>query len=82
MTNITDIQAILVQVFEELRAGKIEPKKAAEINNTAGKILSSLKVQLAYHALRHEMPVLPFIEEGTEITNPLSLLPGEADGTP
>lgn len=61
MTNIADIRDELVQVFNDLRAGKIEARDAVEINNTAGKIISACKVQIAYHALRGEAPEIAFL---------------------
>jgi hypothetical protein len=62
MTTITDIRNDLVNVFNRLRDGTMEAKDAVEINNTAGKIISSVKVQLAYAALRGEQPVIPFLQ--------------------
>lgn len=61
MTTITDIRNDLVNVFNRLRDGTMEAKDAVEINNTAGKIISSVKVQLAYAALRGEQPDIPFL---------------------
>ena len=62
MTTITEIRNDLIDVFNGLRDGTLETKDAVEINNTAGKIISSAKVQLAYHALRGESPSIPFLE--------------------
>lgn len=61
MTTITDIRNDLVNVFNKLRDGTMEAKDAVEINNTAGKIISSVKVQLAYAALRGEQPEIAFL---------------------
>jgi hypothetical protein len=61
MTNITDIRDSLIEVFDKLRDGDMDLKQAAEINNTAGKIINTAKVQLAYAALRGEQPVIPFL---------------------
>lgn len=61
MTTITDIRNDLIEVFNGLKSGSLEAKDAVEINNTAGKIISSAKVQLAYHALRGEAPEIPFL---------------------
>ena len=60
-TTITDIRNDLIVVFHGLRGGTLEFKDAVEINNTAGKIIASAKVQLAYHALRGERPEIPFL---------------------
>lgn len=62
MTTITDIRNDLIAVFNGLRDGKIEPKDASEMNNAAGKIISSDKVQLAYAALRSERPDIEFLK--------------------
>lgn len=62
MTTITDIREDLIAVFNKLRDGTMEAKDAFEINNTAGKIISSAKVQLAYAALRGEKPDIPFLQ--------------------
>lgn len=67
MTTITDIRNDLIEVFNGLKAGTIEPKQAVETNNTAGKIISSAKVQLAYHALRGEAPNIPFLAGDTAV---------------
>lgn len=66
MTTITDIRDQLVEVFNGLRDGTIEPKAAVEVNNTAGKIIGTAKVQLAYHALRGESPNIPFLAAPVE----------------
>lgn len=62
MTTITDIRNDLINVFNGLRDGSMEAKDAFEINNTAGKIISSAKVQLAYAALRGERPDIEFLK--------------------
>lgn len=61
MTNITDIRDSLIEVFDKLRDGDMDLKQASEINNTAGKIINTAKVQIAYAALRGEQPVIPFL---------------------
>lgn len=66
MTTITDIRNDLIRVFNGLRDGTIDAHEAFEINNTAGKIISSAKVQLAYHALRGERPNIEFLDGCTE----------------
>lgn len=59
--SITGIRDHLLVVFNGLRDGTMEAKDAVEINNTAGKIISSAKVQLAYHAMRGEKPEIAFL---------------------
>jgi hypothetical protein len=59
--NVSEITNVLLQVFNGLTSKQIEPKDAVEINNTAGKIASFLKVQLAYHQMRGEKPDIEFL---------------------
>lgn len=59
--DINGVRDHLLVVFNGLRDGEIEAKHAVEINNTAGKIISSIKVQLAYHAMREERPEIEFL---------------------
>lgn len=61
MKTVTELRNELIVVFEALRKGHIELPRAAEINNTAGKILSTVKVQLASAVLRGEKPDILFL---------------------
>ena len=63
--NITDVRDQLLEVFDGLRAGTVDIKNAVEINNTAGKIINTAKVQIAYSALRGEAPYIPFLDTTT-----------------
>lgn len=72
MTTITDIRDDLIKVFNGLRDGTVDIKDAVEINNTAGKIINSAKVQLAYAALRGETPLIPFLDTTPAPTKTLS----------
>jgi len=49
--TITDLTNDLVGVKNQLLDGSIEMETAKEFNNTAGKILNTIKVQLAHQAL-------------------------------
>ncbi|RAK68818.1 hypothetical protein [Phenylobacterium kunshanense] len=69
MTTIADIRNDLIEVFNGLKNGTMEAREAVEINNTAGKIISSAKVQIAYHALRGEAPNIPFLSSTAEQEN-------------
>lgn len=60
-TNVTELHACLLGVFNGLLNGSMKPKEVVEINNTAGKISSFLKVQLAYHHMRGERPEIEFL---------------------
>lgn len=60
--TIDDVRDHLLDVFNRLRSGEMEAKEAVEINNTAGKIMTACKVQLAYHAMRNERPYIEFLD--------------------
>lgn len=62
MTTITEIRDQLIEVFNGLRDGSMDAKDAFEINNTAGKIINTAKVQIAYSALRGDTPYIPFLD--------------------
>ncbi|MFS2027120.1 hypothetical protein [Massilia sp. CT11-137] len=76
MTTITDIRNDLINVFNKLRDGTMEAKDAVEINNTAGKIIASAKVQLAYAALKGETPNIPFLQSSEPVSS-VPALPAE-----
>ena len=59
--TITSLRDDLLKVYEELRSGSLETKHAKEINNTAGKVIASAKVQLEYASLRGETPTIEFL---------------------
>jgi hypothetical protein len=61
-TTITELRNDLLKVYDQLRAGKLEAKDAKEINNTAGKIISSAKAQLEYAVVRNEKPEIDFLK--------------------
>ncbi len=61
MANVADMRTELLNIFVELRTGTIELSVAQELNNTAGKILNTVKVELAKAALCGEKPVIGFL---------------------
>lgn len=65
-SNITQLRDELLSVFEDLKNGTVERVQAAELNNTAGKIIGTMKVQLEYHALRKEQPDIKFMKESKD----------------
>ena len=52
MNNINDVRKNLALLFSDLKNGKIEHQEAKELNNCAGKIINSCKVQLEYQKYR------------------------------
>lgn len=65
MKNVSELRDSLFQVYAELRNGEIKAKDAAELANIAGKMISSAKVQIEYHALRKDKPSIPFLDAPT-----------------
>lgn len=61
MKTVQQLRSELCEVFDGLRDGTIAPKDAKEINNAAGKIIASVKVQLEYSQLRDEKPEIEFL---------------------
>ena len=60
MKTITDLRNELCDTFDDLKAGNITPKVASEMNNSAGKIIHTLKVQMEYHTMPKSTPKIPF----------------------
>lgn len=62
MENIKELRKSLVDVFNGVKSGKIGPKEAAGMNNTSGKIMTTVKVQLEYHKQRKDKPQIDFLK--------------------
>lgn len=54
MKNVNVLRDNLSKVFDDLQAGTIAVKTAAELANIAGKMINSAKAQLEYHTLRND----------------------------
>ena len=66
MRNITELRDELAAVFAGLKNGTLEHAQAAEMNNAAGKIINTVKVQLEYADMRGETPNIPFMNTGDD----------------
>ena len=62
MKHISELTIQLSDLYEELKNSTIDVKIAAEMNNTAGKIIRAQRVQLEYAALRKEEPEIAFMK--------------------
>jgi hypothetical protein len=62
MKHISELSTELSALYEGLKNGTIEVKVAAEMNNTAGKIIHAQRVQLEYADLRKEQPDIVFMK--------------------
>lgn len=65
--NIQSLLEDQLQMYRDLRDGKIEIKDAAERNNTAGKVFGGIKLQLAYAEARKETPDIGFMNKEEEV---------------
>lgn len=63
MNTVKALRDELFTVFRELKAETITPKIAKEMNNSAGKIISSAKAELEYRAMRKTTPDIAFFED-------------------
>jgi hypothetical protein len=52
----------LTTLYEALKSGEVDVKIATEMNNTAGKIINTQRVQLEYAELRKEQPDIDFMK--------------------
>jgi len=62
MENIKELVDGLAVLFDEIKTGAVDVKKAGEMNNTAGKIINAQKVQLEYAALKKVTPSIAFLD--------------------
>jgi len=59
--TMNDVTEQLMNLYSDVRNGVIDLKEAAELNNTAGKIINSVKVQTEYYALAKVNPKIKAI---------------------
>jgi hypothetical protein len=62
MKTIKELRQELLSVFNGLRSGEVDVKTASEMNNSAGKTINTIKVQLEYASLREEKPNIEFMK--------------------
>jgi len=62
MKNIIELRSELAEVFDDIKAGKLTPIQAKEMNSAAGKIINSVKTEIYYRVTRSEIPKIKFIE--------------------
>lgn len=62
MKTINELRNELLQLFGEIKSGEVEVNVAGEMNNTAGKVINSVKAELEYAALLKVEPTIPFLD--------------------
>lgn len=60
--NVLDLRNDLLQVFQDVKDKKIGLKEAKQLTNTAGRILSSAKIELEYKNFTGQKDKIPFLE--------------------
>lgn len=59
--NIAELTSRTAQYLHDLETDATPVKKASELFNGVGKIISAQKTRLEYFALRKEAPSIPFL---------------------
>lgn len=68
-TNIHELTASIAQLFADIGNEAVKANIAKEMNNSAGKIVATIKVQLEYSALRKEAPNIAWLAPDVETAN-------------
>ena len=66
MQNIKELRDLLVESYEQTKAGTMDLKTCKEIANTAGKIIHTLRIELDYIALTGKQKDISFLITGEE----------------
>lgn len=62
MQNITELRIQLLENYQQIKSGEMTVKVGCELNNTAGKVLNSLKVELEYNKMLEIKKRIAFLE--------------------
>lgn len=62
MKNIVELTDKLTALFDEIKSGEVDVKRAGEMNNTAGKLINAMKVQIEYAHQRKVAPSIKFLD--------------------
>ena len=62
MKNIIELRNEIIEVFDSLKSNKMDYKKAKELNHSAGKIMTSLKMQMEYSKLHKKKVKIEFMD--------------------
>ena len=60
--NVVQLRNDLIQIYQGVKTKKIGLKEAKELTNTAGKILSSAKLELEYKSYTGQKDKIEFLE--------------------
>ena len=62
MQNIKELRETLIANYEGLKSGKLERAMVSELNNTAGKIISTVTTELKYQNQHGTKKKIDFLE--------------------
>jgi len=62
MQNITELRNSLLDNYSKMKSKEMELKEGKELANTAGKVLSSLKIELEYQSLTGNKKDIDFLK--------------------
>jgi len=62
MNHISELTTELSMLYTGLKNGTVDVKIATEMNNTAGKIINTQRVQLEYAELCKQQPNIAFMK--------------------
>lgn len=68
MKNIQQLRSELADNFNKLKSGELEVPEAAEMNNTAGKIIQTVAMELKQSEIIQSKKAVPFLSyDGKEL---------------
>jgi hypothetical protein len=67
MQNITELRKSLTENYEEIKLKTMPIAIGKELANNAGKILTSLKVELLYNKMLGKKKIIPFLETKNKV---------------
>lgn len=67
MQNIKELRNMLIEAFEQTRAGTMDKGTSKQLANTAGKIIHTLRIELDYVVLSGKQKNIAFLVTGEEI---------------
>jgi hypothetical protein len=63
MNNINELRQSLSDNYTQMKSGNMKIALGKELSNAAGKILSSVKVELEYAKMLNEKPDIQFLND-------------------
>ena len=67
MQNIKELRNMLIEAFEQTKAGTMDKGTSKQLANTAGKIIHTLRIELDYIVISGQQKDLTFLHTGEEI---------------